>query len=212
LAATRLKKTKPQFAPGERRIFRQLSSPAKIQDFLGGLKINFEKGGPTFWSPRLVLRHGAAHCLEGAAFAACALSFHGHKPLIMDLQAIHPDESHIVAVFQQRGFWGAIGKTNHVVLRYREPVYKTIRELALSFFHEYFLDSGKKTLRSYSNPVNLSRFDGRGWQTSGYPLWYIDKHLDTVKHYEILRPWQEEQLRQADQIEIAAGKLVEWKK
>lgn len=195
----------------ELKVFRQLSSPAKIQDFLGTLRINFEKSGPTFWSPRQVIKRRTAHCLEGAVFAASALSFHGHKPLILDLQAIHPDESHIVAVFQNRGYFGAIGKTNHAVLRYREPVYKTIRELVLSFFHEYFLNNGKKTLRSYSGPVNLSRFDKRDWQTSDEHLWYIDRHLDTVKHYEILKPWQERQLRKADKIEIAAGKLVEWK-
>lgn len=207
-----LKKNRAKFTPAELKVFRRLSTPAKVQDFLNSLAINFEQRGLTYRSPRLVLRYKAAHCVEGAIFAACALSFHGHKPLIMDLLALEPDVSHVVAVFQQRGYWGAIGKTNHAVLRYREPVYRTLRELVLSFFHEYFLDSGEKTLRYYSRPVNLSRFDVKGWQTDEKDLWYIDSHLNKIKHYDILKPWQEKQLRPADLIEIAAGKLVEWKK
>jgi hypothetical protein len=152
-----------------------------------------------------------AQCLEGAIFAACALSYHGHKPLLVDLTAAVPDESHVIAVFKEKGYWGAIGKTNHAVLRYREPVYETIRELVMSFFHEYFLHNGDKTLLSYSSPLDLTGFNERAWQVSEDPLWYIDKALDKIKHSPILKPWQEKQLRKADPIEIVAGKLVEWK-
>jgi hypothetical protein len=201
---------KPDFTPAERKVYRRLSTPAKIQDFLNGLAINFELNGETCWSPRMVLRYKEAQCLEGAIFAACALSQQGYKPLLVDLMALEPDQSHVIAVFQQRSYFGAIGKTNHAVLRFREPVYKTLRELVLSYFHEYFLDTGQKTLRTYSLPVNLSRFDKREWQTSEHQLWYIDQYLNKVKHYNILQPWQARQLRQADNIEIAAGKLVGW--
>ena len=204
------KESNEQYTDKEQKVLQRLSSPAKIQDFLNSLAINFERRGRTCWSPRQVLQQQAAHCVEGALFAACALSFHGHRPLVVDLLALEPDQSHVIAVFRQRGFWGAIGKTNHAVLRFREPVYRTLRELVLSFFHEYFLDNGEKTLRYYSLPVNLSRFDDKHWRTAEQDVWYIDKYLNRVKHYKILQPWQERQLRSADKIEIAAGKLTQY--
>lgn len=111
--------------------------------------------------------------------AAAALRMHGHRPLVVDLKATEADDDHVIAVFRQHGSWGAISKTNHAVLRYREPVYASIRELVLSFFHEYFLKNGKKTLRSYSQPVDLSRFDRRGWMTSEEDVWYIPEYRDT---------------------------------
>jgi hypothetical protein len=123
------------------KIFKKLSTPQKIQDFLNSLKFNFEDDGETCMSPRQVLLKGKAHCMEDAMFAAAALEFHGHKPLILDLRATERpyDSDHVVAVFKKFGCFGAISKTNHAVLRYREPIYKSIRELALSYFHEYFL-------------------------------------------------------------------------
>ena len=163
--------------------------------------------------------------MEGAMFAAAVLEFHGAKPLILDLRSIKPgDDDHVVAVFKQFGCYGAISKTNHAVLRYREPVYKTIRELAMSYFHEYFLNSGKKTLREYSKLFDLSFFDstplfskeGDGgslnWRTSEKNLFKIPQHLDRVLHYKILSTAQIRNLRKADKIEINAGKLTEWKK
>lgn len=203
-------KNNDQFTPAERKVFHRISTPAKIQDFLNTLAINFEIEAETCRSPRMVLRNGEANCLEGALFAACALQFHGHKPLLMDLVAYEPDVMHTVALFQRQGYWGAIGKTNHAVLRYREPVYLTIRELALSYFHEYFLDSGEKTLHRYSKAIDLTPLNSRGWQTAEQDIWYVNEYLDKAKRYRILQPWQERELRQADPIEIAAGKLVEW--
>lgn len=196
--------------PAERKVYRRLSTPGRVQDFLNDLPINFEKSGPTCYSPRQVLHRQEAQCLEGAIFAASALAFHGQQPEILDLMALEPDQSHTIAVFKQRGYWGAISKTNHAVLRYREPVYKTVRELVLSFFHEYFLDNGEKTLRYYTQPVNLSRFNSWRWVTSDKQLWYIDSYLNKVKHYSILQNFQEGQLRLAEPIEIAAGKITEW--
>lgn len=195
----------------ELTILKRLATPAKIQDCLDTLAINFEVRGETVMSPRRVLREHRAHCLEGALLAALALRIHGQKPLVMDLRATDDDDRHAVALFRQYGRWGGITKTNHAVLRYREPIYSTVRELALSFFHEYFKNDGRKTLRCFSGPVDLSRFDKRGWMTDEKDLWYIDEYLDKIKHYPILAPRQT-RLRKASSIEIAAGKLVEWDK
>lgn len=197
----------------EIRILKKLNSPLKIQDFLNTLRVNFETKGETCMSPRRVLETKTAHCMEGAMFAAAALEFHGQKPLVMDLRSIKPgDDDHVVCVFKQFGCFGAISKTNHAVLRYREPIYKTIRELALSYFHEYFLDSGRKTLREFSEPFDLNYFNNISWRTSEEELFDIPHHLDTVKHHAFLNIKQIRNLRKADGIEIKAGKLKEWQK
>lgn len=202
------------FSKEELAVLRRLSTPQKIQDFLNTLAVNFEEKGETCMSPRRVLRGRTAHCMEGAMFAATALRFHGYKPLVLDLKtALSADDTdHVVAVFQKNGYWGALSKTNHAVLRYREPIYRSIRELALSYFHEYFLDTGQKTLRSYSRPLDLSQFDHKNWMTAEEDLFYIPDYLDGTPHYPILTPSMARQLRPADPIEIAAGKLVEWKR
>lgn len=205
-------RVKEGFTTVEKRIFKRLSAPAKIQDFLETLKINFERRGETCMSPRRVLATKTAHCMEGAMFAAAALEFHGHPPLVMDLRAAKRDFDHVVAPFKIRGYWGAISKTNHAVLRYREPVYKTLRELALSYFHEYFMDDGKKTLRDYSVPMNLKQFNSLNWRTGLEDLWDIPEKLDEVKHFNILGGQQVKNLRRADPIEITAGKLIQWKR
>ncbi len=198
----------------ETALFKKLNTPAKIQDYLNSITFNFEKKGDTFMSPRRVIREGTAHCMEGAMFAAAALEFHGHKPLVLDLRSVKKpfDYDHVVAVWNVDGCWGAISKTNHGVLRYREPVYKTLRELVMSYFHEYFLHSGQKTLREYSIPLNLNRFNKINWRTSEEELWDIPTELDSAKHYQILTPKQIKNLRKADKIEIEVGKIVEFKK
>ena len=198
------------YSPQEKTLFKHINSPAKIQDYLNSLKFNFEKKGDTCYSPRLVIKNKTAHCMEGAMLAAAALEFLGYRPLVLDLRAIDNDFDHVVAPFKQFGCFGAISKTNHAVLRYREPVYKTVRELALSYFHEYFLDSGKKTLREYSAPLNLRRFNKLNWRVSEKNLFVIPEYLDNVKHFKILNNQQVRNLRKADNIEIKAGKIVEW--
>jgi hypothetical protein len=195
----------------EVRRLRPLRTPRAIQDFLDRIPMNFERGGETCLSPRRVLREWRAHCMEGAMLAALALRLIGHRPLVLDLKAIEEDDDHVVAVFQERGYWGAISKTNHGVLRYREPVYRSVRELAMSFFHEYFLDDGRKTLRWYSRPVDLSRFDEREWMTAEEGVWYIPEYVDAARHYPILTPSQIRTLRRADPIERKMGRIVEWK-
>jgi len=165
------------YTTAEIKIFRRLNTPKKIQDYLNSLKFNFEQNGQTCLSPRFVIKAKKAHCMEGAMLAAAALEFHGQEPMVMDLRAADHDLDHVVAVFKQFGCFGAISKTNHAVLRYREPVYKSIRELALSYFHEYFDDKGRKNLRGFSRPVNLSRFQKFGWQTSPNNLFLIPEYL-----------------------------------
>ncbi len=196
----------------ELRLLKKLNTPAKIQDYLNTLAINFELRRETCYSPRKVIRLQTAHCMEGAMLAALALRVNGHKPLVMDLKSIEGDDDHVVTVFRQYNRWGGITKTNHGVLRYREPIYRDIRELATSFFHEYFLHSGKKTLRSYSVPMDLSRFDRRGWMTAEEDVWYVPETLDRIKHYSLVPAKLVRKLRLADEIEIAMGKMIEWNK
>jgi len=196
----------------EEKIFRELKNPSQIQDFLNKFPINFEEKGDTCLSPRQVLKKGKCHCIEGAMLAALALRLQGRKPILVDLTASRHDFDHVIAVFKQDGKWGAISKTNHGVLRYREPIYNSIRELVMSFFHEYTDDKGRKTLRSYSLPVNLARFDKKGWMAAEKDVWYVNDYLAKVRHYKILTRKQIRNLRKADKLEIKIGKITEWKK
>lgn len=200
------------FTTEEKKILRKLNTPAKIQDFLNRIPANFEREGDTCFSPRIVLRQNRAQCMEGAMFAAVAFRMHGKTPLVVDLETSNKDFAHVIAVFQVGKLWGAISKSNHASLRYREPIYKNIRELVMSYFHEYFNDDGKKTLRSYSRPINLSHFDTQGWMTSEKPVWYIPEYLAKIPHIPIAPKSALQKLRRADEIEIKVGKLVEWEK
>ena len=201
----------PKLKNKEFAVFKRLNSPAKVQNFLNQTPINFEYAGETLRSPLMVLRRQKAHCLEGAMLAAAIFWFHGQTPLLLDLETTNADQSHAVALFKRGGYWCAVSKTNHAVLRFGDPIYKTIRELALSYFSEYFLDNGKKTLRRYSRPFSLLRF-GTDWLTTEKNLWPIDQALDKIQHLPIISQRMAKELRLADPIEIAAGKLVEWKK
>ncbi len=195
----------------EEKVLKELKTPAQIQDFINKIPINFDYHKDTCMSPRIVLRKNKCHCIEGAILAALALRFQGYPPLILHLKTTKDDYEHVIAVFQQRGFWGAISKTNHGVLRYREPIYKDIRELVMSYFHEYTDKKARKTLRTYSVPLNLSIFDKKGWTTDEKDLWYIDSYLDKIKHFKILTKKQIRNLRKADKIEIKIGDVIEYK-
>lgn len=199
------------FTQKEIALIKKLNTPARVQDFLNSLPFNFEENGETLKSPILTLRTGKAHCFEGALLGAYILSKHGHKPLILYLKTTKDDFDHVIALFKISGFWGALSKTNHAVLRYREPVYKSIRELVMSYFHEYFLDSGVKTLRKYSKPLDLNVFE-KGWEREDGDLWGIDDELDKIEHYDIAPQKVFKNLRKAEKIEIKAGKIVEYKK
>lgn len=195
------------FEPAERRVLRRLSTPEKIQQFLDReIGYNKEKDGETCRSPRRVLRDRIAHCMEGALFGAAALAMQGFPPLLLDLEAVR-DDDHVLAVFRQRGHWGAIAKSNYAGLRFREPVYRTLRELVLSYFEHYYNDAGEKTLRSYSRPVNLSRFDHVGWMTAEEELWLIPEHLSTLSHTRLLTGEMERRLNRVDARLQAAGRM-----
>ena len=189
-------------------VFKKLNSPSKIQDFINKIPINFEPEGETCSSPLMVLKNKKAHCMEGAVLAAACFWHNGERPLLLDLKT-YKDDDHVVALFKRNGYWGAVSKTNHAVLRYRDPVFKTIRELALSYFNEYFLDSGVKTMRSYSSPFSLFKYDD-DWLVSEKHIWRIPEELDDSRHFKIFPAGT--RLRLADPIEIETGKITEWKR
>ncbi len=200
----------PAHYPKEFAVFKTLTSGRKVQDFLDTIPMNFEKKGDTCRSPLFALRHNEAHCMEGAKLAAAAFWFQGKRPLLLDLETTLDDESHVVALFRERGRWGAVSKTNHAVLRYRDPIYKSIRELAVSYFNEYFLEDGRKTLRSFSKPFNLLRF-GERWLTSEENLWEIDKALEKSPHTALFPKSMAAHLRPVDPLELKATDHEEWK-
>jgi hypothetical protein len=185
---------------------RRLNTPSKIQQFLDDIPYNIEADGETFRSPRRVLRDRTANCIEGAVLAAAALRVQGEPPWIMDLTAVH-DEDHVIAVFKRRGLWGAIGTSKFTGLRYREPVYRTLRELAMSYFEHYYNLAGERTLRGYGRPVNLARFDRLHWMTAEAPLWPIAKHLERIPHVTLLPPGIGRHLTPLDRRLKAAGLL-----
>ncbi len=192
-------------------LFHSLDTPAKVQDFINRIPINFEADGKdTCFSPRRVLKENRCHCVEGAILAALILRLNDHPPLLVDLLANENDFDHVICVFQIGDMWGAISKSNHGTLRYREPVYETIRELAMSYFHEYINDSGDKTLISYSNPIDLSIFDRQNWMTTEEEVWQIPNFLAKAEHIPILTKDQIANLRKADPIEVDIGKFTEW--
>lgn len=192
----------------EKIFLRSLDSPIKIQGYLDTLPFNHEENGETCMSPRRVLQSQKAHCLEGAMLASLCLLFQKRKPLILSLKVISSDYDHVVALYKENGYWGAISKTNHVVLGFRDPVYKTIRELALSYFHEYFLvTTGEKTLRGYSRPINLKKF-GTSWFTSQEELFDIAVTICDSHHTSIIPKGNESLIRRATKIERASADVA----
>ncbi len=196
----------PEFA-----VFKEFDTPAKVQDFINGLGMNFEKNEETYRSPLMVLRAGEAHCAEGAMLAAAIFWYQGKQPLLLDLKVVENkgDVDHVVALFKEDGRWGAVSKTNHAVLRYRDPVYRTVRELVMSYFNEYFLEDGVKTLRSYSSAFDLLRH-GDAWLTATEKLQGIIDALDRSRHFPIASPASIRRLRPADAVEIRAGDIVQY--
>ena len=195
------------FQARELRVLRGLRTPERIQRFLDDdIGYNKEKSGPTCRSPRRVLRDRVAHCLEGALFGAAALRVQGWPPLLLDLEAVR-DDDHVLAIFKQRGCWGAVAKSNYAGLRFREPVYRTLRELAMSYFEDYYNPEGEKTLRTYSRPVNLARFDKVEWMTAAEDLWNISDYLFSIPHRRLITPAMARLLNPMDRRSFAAGKV-----
>jgi hypothetical protein len=182
------------FTARELRTLRALRTPAGIQKFIDGMEYHL---AGTAWSPRLVLRERTCHCLEGAIFAAAALRVIGFPPLLLDFEAVN-DTDHVIAVFQIDGHWGALAQSNYSGCRYREPVYRSLRELAMSYFEDYFNLRCERTMRTYSKPVNLARFDKRNWMTTEKPIWFIPEYLVDIPHTRLLTPRMIKRLARVD--------------
>jgi hypothetical protein len=183
------------FTPIELRKLRSLKTPYGIQRYLDDMPYHLKD---TAWSPRVVLRENTSHCLEGAIFAAAALRANGFPPLVLDFEAVH-DTDHVLAAYRVDGHWGVIAKSNYTGCRYREPVYRSLRELAMSYFNIYFNLRRERTLRTFSRPVDLARFDRQQWMTTDKPLWFIVDYLFTIHHYPLLRPKAVKNLNRVDE-------------
>ncbi len=191
------------FTPRELRTLRGLNTPFGIQRALDAMRYHH---ADTSWSPRRVLRARRAHCLEGAIFAAAALRVLGFPPLLVDLEA-EQDTDHVVAVFRLRRHWGAIAKSNYSGLRWREPVYRTLRELVMSYFDDYWNLRGERTMRRYSRPVNLARFDRAhpDWMTAEGDIWFIAEYLCEIPHVPLMPPSLVRHLGRTDPRSFGAG-------
>ena len=196
---------------GELAVLQRLRTPEKAQEFVYELKQNFEPNGDTCNSIRVVLRSRRAHCIEGAMVAACALWLNGEPPLLLDMQAVH-DFDHVIALFRRRGRWGAISKTNGIGLRWRDPIYANLRELSMSYFHEYYNDRDRKSLRTYSRPFDLRRLDPKIWATSEDGAWDLIDALEATRHYDLVSGAQARALTRRDPFERRVGALLQYRK
>ena len=192
------------FTPRELRTLRALNTPVKVQRYLDELAYNHERGGATCRSPRRVLRDRTAQCAEGALFAAAAFRVHGRPPLIIDLEGDR-DDDHLLAAYRERGHWGAVGKSKFAGLRFRAPVYRTVRELVLSYFEDYYNYAAERTLRRYSRATSLVRFDRIGWMTSEADLWPVIDHFVELPHVRLLPPGIAKRLPRKDARSFRAG-------
>ncbi len=189
------------FSPRDLRTLRALKTPARIQKFVDALEYQY---ADTAWSPQRVLRERKGHCLEGALLAAAALRVNGYPPLVMDLEAVR-DDDHVVAIYRERGLWGGIAKSNFAGLRFRAPIYRTLRELALSYFEHYYNMRGERTLRAYSRPVNLARLDRLDWMTAEEDVWFVAEALIAARHYPLFPHKVARDLPRIDRRSFEAG-------
>lgn len=194
-------------SPAHVRTLRALKTPAQIQRFVDAIPYQYAN---TAWSPQRVLRERKGHCLEGALVAAAALRVNGYPPLLMDMEAVH-DDDHVLAIYRVRGLWGSIAKSNFAGLRFRAPIYRTLRELALSYFEHYYNLRGERTLRSYSRPVNLAKLDGRHWMTSEEDVWCVPEALIAARHYALFPERVARSLPRLDRRSFEAG-MTGWVK
>lgn len=167
----------------ERRILSGLTSPNRIQAFLDNLAYSPETG---YRCPLRVLREKVAHCFDGALFGAAALRRLGHQPLVLYMIATARDDDHLLAIYKRDGYWGAVAKSNFVGLRFREPVYRTLRELVMSYFESYYNVAREKTLRGYTVPLNLRTYDKLSWMVKDEPLERIAERLDEIRKFPVL--------------------------
>src|SRR4051812_19332289 len=198
--------------PREYTTLRRLDSPQKIQAFVNAIPCNHEIGGETVLSVREVLRQRRAHCIEGAMVAAAALWVNGITPLVLHLDCDLSDYPHVITIFRRHGAWGAISKTNGAPLRYRDPIYRTLRELALSYFHEYSNRRGHKTLRSYSLPFDMRKIAPEEWITATKNCWATHDRITAVRHFPLISRKQERLLTPRDSFERKASRIVQYPK
>jgi len=192
-------------------ILRRLDTPQKIQSFVHDLRQNFELEGESCRPVRHVLHKRRAHCIEGAMLAAAALWVHGDPPLLLDMRA-EQDYDHVVAVYRRHGRWGAISKTNGIGLRGRDPVYQTLRELAMSYFHEYTNRREHKTLREYSVPYDLRRLDTSLWASGTKNCWDVGAKLDGLRHFRLVSGRHLKAVARRDPFERRLGVLLQYRK
>ncbi len=197
--------------PREFAVLRRLNTPRKIQAYLHGLRQNFELDGDTCRPVRQVLKTGRAHCIEGAMLAAAALWANGEPPLIIDMRA-ERDYDHVVAVYRRNGRWGALSKTNGIGLRSRDPVYRSLRELAMSYFHEYTNRADQKTLREYSVPYDLRRLDTSLWVSGTENCWVVAEELDDLRHFRLMGRRHLRNVTRRDPFERSAGKRLQYRR
>jgi hypothetical protein len=195
--------------PAERRVFARLDTPQKIQAYLEKLPPNFELGGETYMSPRRALKARTVHCAEAAVLAAAILIYHGQPVWLMDIRALPSDQDHIVTLFKQRGLWGAISKTNHAVLRWRDPIYRSAREVAMTYAHEYNLDFGKKSMLAYSRPFSLTHYAPRRWVIAEEDLDWLMDALDDSPHEPVAPPHALKRRRKSTRVELKSQDLTE---
>jgi hypothetical protein len=195
--------------PAERRVFARLDTPQKIQAYLEKLPPNFELGGETYMSPRRALKARTVHCAEAAVLAAAILIYHDQPVWLMDIRALPSDQDHIVTLFKQRGLWGAISKTNHAVLRWRDPIYRSAREVAMTYAHEYNLDFGKKSMLAYSRPFSLTRYAPRRWVIAEEDLDWLMDALDDSPHEPVAPPHALKRRRKSTRVELKSQDLTE---
>jgi hypothetical protein len=198
-------------SPADFGVLKRLDTPQKIQTYLHSLKQNWEVDGETCQTVAQVLRSGRAHCIEGAMLAAAALWVHGEPPLLLDMRADR-DFDHVIALFRRHGRWGAISKTNGIGLRWRDPVYRTLRELAMSYFHEYFNRRDHKTLREYSLPFDLRRIDTAVWASGTRHAWQVCEALDALRHFRLVEPRHLRTVVRRDPFERRVGRLSQYRK
>lgn len=187
----------------ERKLWMSLSSPSKIQAFLDTLPYSTHSN---YRYPLRVLRERTAHCFDGALFAAAALRRLGHSPRLVYMTAQN-DDDHLIAVYQKDRYWGAVAKSNFSTMRFRESVYRTLRELVMSYFDGYFNVKGERTLRGYTVPLDLRRFDRYNWMTSDQALDLIDDRLNYVRHVSLLTHGMMRRLSRVDRLSYRAGML-----
>jgi hypothetical protein len=196
--------------PAEHRLFARLNTPQKIQTFLDKFPTNFSLNGDTAMSPRRMLKARMAQCAEGAIFAAAVLAYHGRPVWLMDIQALPSDQDHIITLFQERGLWGAISKTNHAILRWRDPIYCSVRELAMSYAHEYCLPGGKKSMLAYSKPFSLARYAPKSWVVAPEDLDWLLVALDTSPHLPVAPKAALRKRRRSSKVELLSQLVLEW--